>query len=75
MHPVQYHYVVWAEVHDGKTVWNVDIEGYGLLFDGSVYDPNATLGDEWRTLNEDEQGLDNRLYAELQDRLKIGEGD
>jgi len=75
MHPVQYHYIVWAEVHDGKTVWNVDIEGDGLLFDGPAYDPNATLGDEWRTLNEDEQGLDNRLYAELRDRLKIGEGD
>ncbi len=62
----QYHYVVWAEIVDGKTVWNVDIEGYNLLGDGSVYEPN---GDGWRLPNENEEELDNRLFRELRDRL------
>jgi hypothetical protein len=69
--PLQYHYVVWAEVQDGKIEWHVDIEGDGLLFDGPVYDPNATLGDEWRTLDDSEQGLDNNLVAELERLLDV----
>ena len=68
--PLQYHYVVWAEIVDGKTKWHVDIEGDSLLFDGSVYDPNVRMaGDGWRTLNDDEEEIDNRLFTELRDQL------
>lgn len=70
--PLQYHYVVWAEVQDGKIEWHVDIEGDGLLFDGSVYDPNvARVGEGWRTLDDSEQGLDNNLVAELERLLGV----
>lgn len=69
--PVQYHYVVWAEIVDGKTVWRVDVEGDSLLFDGSVYDPNVAMTgrDGWRILSEEEEGLDGQLFTELRDRL------
>ena len=70
--PLQYHYVVWAEVHDDKIEWHVDIEGDLLLFDGSVYDPNlGMVGDGWRTLNESEEHLDNQLFDELRRRLNL----
>ena len=68
--PLQYHYVVWAEFRDGKVEWHVDVEGDSLLFDGSVYDPNVGMaGDGWRTLDESEEELDNRLFDELRRRL------
>ena len=68
--PLQYHYVVWAEVRDGKVEWHVDVEGDSLLFDGSVYDPNVGMaGDGWRTLDKSEEELDNRLFDELRRRL------
>ena len=67
--PLQYHYVVWAEVRDGKIEWHVDIEGDSLLFDGSVYDPNADEIDGWRTLHESEEQIDNRLFDDLRRRL------
>ena len=67
--PLQYHYVVWAELIDGKIQWRFDIEGDGLLFDGTVYDPNGGLGDEWRTLDYDEEGIDNDFVADLTRRL------
>jgi hypothetical protein len=70
--PLQYHYVVWAEIVDGKTVWRIDIEGDNLLHDGSVYDPNAKRGEEWRRLFDDEiYGLDSRLFMDLCDRLDV----
>lgn len=70
--PLQYHYVVWAEIVDGTTKWRVDIEGDSLLFDGSVYDPNVGIaGDGWRTLNYEEEEIDNRLFTELRDRLNV----
>ena len=71
--PVQYHYVVWAEFQDDKVEWHIDIEGDGLLFDGSVYDPNVArlVGDGWRTLSDSEEGLDNRLVAELERLLGV----
>ena len=71
--PLQYHYVVWAEIVGDKTEWHIDIEGDGLLFDGSVYDPNESfMGREgWRTLNDSEEEIDNRLFTELRDRLNV----
>lgn len=65
--PLQYHYVVWGELRDGKIEWTVDIEAGSALMDGSVYDPNGT---GWRTLNEDEEEIDNSIFAALCDRLK-----
>jgi len=67
--PIQYHYVVWAELIDGKIQWRFDIEGESLLFDGSVYDPNQEPGDGWRTLDEGEEGIDNDFVADLTRRL------
>lgn len=67
--PLQYHYVVWAEQVDGKIEWHLDIEGENLLFDGSVYDQNKEPGDGWRTLDEDEEGIDNDFVADLTRRL------
>jgi len=70
--PLQYHYVVWAEIVDGTTKWHIDIEGDNLLHDGSVYDPNAKRGEEWRRLFDDEiYGLDSRLFLDLCDRLDV----
>lgn len=71
--PLQYHYVVWAEIVDGKTEWHLDVEGDSLLFDGSVYDPNvAKVGqDGWRTLDDAEADIDNRLFTELRNRLNL----
>ena len=70
--PLQYHYVVWAEIVDGETKWRVDIEGDSLLFDGSVYDPNVGMaGEGWRTLDESEEAIDNRLFDELRKQLGI----
>jgi hypothetical protein len=70
--PLQYHYVVWAEIVDGEIKWRIDIEGDNLLHDGSVYDPNAKRGEEWRRLFDDEiYGLDSRLFLDLCDRLDV----
>ena len=69
--PLQYHYVVWGEVRDGKVEWHVDIEGNSLLGDGSVYDPNAEPNDGWRTLDDSEEDLDNLLYDTLRKKLGI----
>lgn len=69
--PLQYHYVVWAEIRDGEIEWHVDIEGNSLLGDGSVYDPNAEPNDGWRTLDDSEEDLDNLLYDSLRKKLGI----
>ena len=70
--PLQYHYVVWAEQRDGKTEWHMEVEGLPLLADGSVYDPNVgNWNDGWRTLDDDEMGLDNDLFTDLRSRLGI----
>lgn len=69
--PLQYHYVVWAEVRDGVIEWHVDVEGNSLLGDGSVYDPNAEPNDGWRTLDESETDLDNLLYDTLRKALGV----
>lgn len=73
--PVQYHYAVWAEFQDDKIEWHIDIEGELLysIIDGSVYDPNVArlVGDGWRTLSDSEEGLDNRLVAELERLLGV----
>lgn len=70
--PLQYHYVVWAEVRDGEVEWHVDIEGNSLLGDGSVWDPNVRkVGDGWRTLNDDEESLDYNLFTDLRKRLGL----
>ena len=70
--PLQYHYVVWAEIRDGKVEWHVDVEGDALLFDGSVYDPNVGMaGDGWRAIDESEEELDNGLFDELRRRLNF----
>ncbi len=67
--PLQYHYVVWAELIDGKIQWRFDVEGESLLFDGNVYDPSQEPGDGWRTLDEEEEGIDNDFVADLTRRL------
>lgn len=67
--PLQYHYVVWAEQVDGEIKWFFDVEGEDLLLGGSVYDPDGEPGDRWRTLDEDDEGIDNDFVSDLTRRL------
>lgn len=69
--PLQFHYVVYAEVTDEGTKWNIEIDT-DLLDNGSVFDPSQPWGLGWRSIitdDSDESGIDDELVAELTERL------
>ena len=69
--PLQYHYVVYAEVTDEGTKWNIEIDT-DLLENGSVFDPSQSWGEGWRSVitdDVDDSGIDYQLVAELTERL------
>lgn len=68
--PLQYHFVVYAQIVDGTPVWAIDFES-AILGDGSVFDPNEGWNTGWRILDDDEIGLDTDLCVELERRLNV----
>jgi hypothetical protein len=68
---LQFHYVVYAEVTDEGTKWNISLDT-DLLYNGSVFDPSQPWGLGWRcviTDDVDDSGIDDQLVAELTERL------
>lgn len=69
--PLQFHYVVYAEVTEEGTKWTVDMDT-ALLDEGSVFDPSQPWMSGWRSVitdDVDDSGIDEVLVAELVDRL------